>query len=90
MPTLTGEYFEVEAREGERWDLLAHDYLGSVRHQSVIIEANREAFLEPLNVPPLTIPRGTLIRIPVIEPDPVSDADLPPWKRSNPDYSDAD
>lgn len=87
MVTLTGEYFEVTARPNERWDLLAYDYLGDVRHQDLIINENFDKYLDPLEVPPLVIKAGTLIRIPVIEVNEVDDADLPPWKRLDPDYS---
>lgn len=84
--TLTGEYFEVEARVGERWDLLAYQYYGDVRHQAIIIEANLEPYLADLQTPPLIIPAGTTLRIPVIEDNGIDENDLPPWKRENPDY----
>lgn len=84
--TLTGEYFEVEARQNERWDLLAYDYLGDAALMNVIIEANRGLYLDPLRVPPLIIAPGTILRIPVITEDGIDERDLPPWKRQNPDY----
>lgn len=87
MAELTGEYFEVVARPDERWDLLAYDYLGDVKHQDLIINENFDKYLDPLAVPPLIIEAGTVIRIPVIEVNEVDDADLPPWKRLDPDYS---
>jgi len=86
MVKLTGEYFEVVARPGERWDLLAYDFLGDVRLQSLIIVANFEPYIDDLGVPPLIIEVGTVLRIPVIEDDGVDENDLPPWKRNNPDY----
>ena len=86
MAKLTGEYFEVKARPGERWDLLAYDFLGDVRLQRLIISANFEPYIDDLGVPPLIIKVGTVLRIPVIEDDGIDENDLPPWKRNNPDY----
>ena len=83
---LTGEYFEVTARPGERWDLLAYDYLGDANLQNLIIQANFEPHVDGLGVPPLVIDAGTTLRIPVIEDDGLDESDLPPWKRKNPDY----
>ena len=87
LPKLTGEYFEVSARPGERWDLLAYDYFGDVRLPTLVIQANFKPYLDDLSVPPLEIKAGTILRIPVIEDDDgVDENDLPPWKRENPDY----
>lgn len=83
---LTGEYFEVKARVNERWDLLAYDYLGDANLQNLIIQANFEPYVDTLGVPPLIVDAGTILRIPVIEDDGIDEADLPPWKRDNPDY----
>jgi hypothetical protein len=86
MVNLTGEYFEVTARPSDRWDLLAFDYLGDASLQSLVIQANFETYVDDLAMPPLIIPAGTKIRIPVVEAGSIDEADLPPWKRSDPDY----
>lgn len=83
----TGEYFEITTGVNARWDLLAYEYYGDVRLQSLIINANFHLYADNLVRPPLIIPVGTTLRIPVIEDDGIDETDLPPWKRNNPDYS---
>lgn len=83
---LTGEYFEYVTIAGDRWDLLAYRYYGDQHKQTVILEANRHLILDDLGVPPLILPQGLTLKIPVID-EPASNTDLlPPWKRNNPDY----
>lgn len=74
---------------GDRWDLLAYRYYGDPNKQTQLINANRALFLDPLVVPPLILPAGLTLIVPILEADPVDDAGLPPWKRANPDYGTA-
>lgn len=90
MVKLTGEYFEVEARPGDRWDLLAYDHYGNVKYQSIIIKANIEAYTNSQTKLPLILKAGTKIIIPIIEDDEIDESLLPPWKRNNPDYGEND
>lgn len=83
---LTGEYFEYTTIAGDRWDMLAYRYYGDQYKQTVLLAANRHLILDALSVPPLILPQGVKLIIPVIE-EPASNTDLlPPWKRGNPNY----
>lgn len=83
---LTGEYFEHVTMAGDRWDLLAYHYYGDQHKQTVLLEANRHLILDDLSVPPLVLPRGLTLKIPVIQEQAVNTDLLPPWKRNNPQY----
>lgn len=83
---LTGDYFEHVTAEGDRWDLLAYRYYGDQHKQSLILEANRGLYLDGLLTPPLLLPHGVRLRIPVIAADSANDDLLPPWKRAIPTY----
>lgn len=86
MTTLTGDYFEYTTIAGDRWDMLAYRYYGDQYKQTVLIEANRHLYLDALTVPPLVLPQGVKLKIPVII-ETASNIDLlPPWKRDNPNY----
>lgn len=85
MGTSNG-HFEHLTIDGDRWDLLAYRYYGDVSKQSVLLTANRHLFLDPIQVPPLILSSGITLIVPVIEPDQVSDTDLPPWKRKDATY----
>lgn len=87
---LTGEYFEHTTLAGDRWDLLAYRYYGDPAKQKILLEANRRLWLEELGVPPLVLPRGLVLKVPVIS-EAASNLDaLPPWKRANPVYTKGD
>ncbi|MBK9083230.1 MAG: tail protein X [Rhizobiales bacterium] len=66
---------------GERWDMLAYRYYGDANRVAPIIRANRSLFEPTLGPIPCILPIGLTLRIPVLAPDPVADALLPPWKR---------
>ncbi|PYE87383.1 tail protein X [Phyllobacterium leguminum] len=83
---LTGDYFEHVTQTGDRWDLLAYRYYGDQYKQTVLIEANRHLFLDDLSVPPLVLPYGITLKIPVIVEEATNTDLLPPWKRDNPVY----
>ena len=83
---LTGDYFEHKTIAGERWDLLAYRYYGDQHKMKVILEANRHLILDDLAVPPLLLPQGVVLKIPVIEEEASNSDLLPPWKRSEPNY----
>lgn len=67
--------------QGDRWDLLAHRYYGDASKMTVILDANRALFVDPLEVPPLILPPGLSLIVPVIEEEEVDRALLPPWKQ---------
>lgn len=82
----TGDYFEYVTKAGDRWDLLAYRYYGDQYKQSVLLEVNRHLILDDLSVPPLVLPQGVTLKIPVIEGKATNVDLLPPWKRDNPNY----
>lgn len=86
---LTGDWFEHVTVEGDRWDLLSYRYYGDAAKQSIILEANRGLYLNALVTPPLILPYGITLRIPVIEAEPSNETSLPPWKRAIPTYGNA-
>ncbi len=86
MTTKTGDYFEHRTIAGDRWDLLAYRYYGDQNKQTVLLEANRHLYLAELSVPPLVLPQGVTLTIPVIEQTATNIDLLPPWKRVNPSY----
>ena len=79
-------FFEHTTKQGDRWDLLAYSYYGDVRKQSVLLEANRHLFLDPLVVPPMILDSGLVLKIPVIEVAEELAHGLPPWKTGRPTY----
>ncbi len=86
MTEQSNGYFEHRTIAGDRWDLLAYRYYGDQHKQTVLIEANRNIFFEPLTVPPMVLEGGLTLRIPVLVIDQADEAGLPPWKRKNPEY----
>lgn len=86
MTTVTGDYFEYTTLAGDRWDLLAYRYYGDQNKQTVLLAANRHLYRDALVVPPLVLPQGVKLKIPVIEEEATNVDLLPPWKRSNPTY----
>lgn len=87
--TLTGDYFEHVTVAGDRWDLLAYRYYGDQYKQAVLLAANRHLILDDLAVPPLVLPQGIRLKVPVVEEETGSAESLPPWKRDNPTYGDS-
>lgn len=79
-------HFEHLTIDGDRWDLLAYRYYGDAAKQSVLLEANRSLFLDPVSVPPMILTSGIKLIVPVIEDDEIDDSDLPPWKRGVSNY----
>ncbi|WP_299924182.1 tail protein X [uncultured Pelagimonas sp.] len=79
-------YFEHHTIDGDRWDLLAYRYYGDAAKQSVLLDANRVLFLDPPVVPPLLLPAGLTLIVPVLDPEVVDEAGLPPWKRQEQSY----
>ncbi|MCH2165941.1 MAG: tail protein X [Marinovum sp.] len=75
-------HFEHQTIDGDRWDLLAYRYYGDAAKQSVLLDANASLFTNPLVVPPLILPAGLTLIVPVIDEAFVQDDLLPPWKRS--------
>ncbi len=64
----------------ERWDHLAYRYYGDANRTAPIIRANRALYPDTAVIP-VILPVGITLRIPILDPEPLSDAQLPPWKR---------
>lgn len=79
-------HFEHKTIDGDRWDLLAYRYYGDAAKQSVLLKANRALFLDPITVPPLILPAGLTLIVPVLDADDVDESLLPPWKRKETRY----
>lgn len=75
-------YLEHVVCVNERWDHLAYRYYGDANRASPIIRANRELFGAGLGPVPCILPVGLTLKIPVLDPEPIADALLPPWKRA--------
>lgn len=86
MSTSNG-HFVHRTIDGDRWDLIAWQWYGDARRQTLLLEANRELFLDPLRVPPAILPAGLEIKVPVIDVATADENLLPPWKRKSPDYT---
>lgn len=84
--TTSNGYFEHVTIDGDRWDLLAYRYYGDAAKQSVLLEANRQLFIDPIRVPPMILSSGIKLIIPLIDDDEIDDGDLPPWKRKGGGY----
>ena len=80
-------FFEHVTIDGDRWDLLAYRYYGDQHKMTVLLEANRNLFMEPLRIAPMILPAGLTLKVPLIEEETVDEAGLPPWKRSVPNYA---
>lgn len=77
---MTG-WIEHVAGPNERWDRIAYRYYGDANRTQALIRANRDLY-PPLQPIPLIIPAGTVLRVPILDPEPVAQDLLPPWKRS--------
>jgi Phage Tail Protein X len=64
----------------ERWDHLAYHYYGDATRFGPIIRANRDLFGE--DVIPTQLPVALTLQIPILDPEPLADGLLPPWKRA--------
>lgn len=60
--------------QGDTWDLIAYQKLGSTRYMDRLISANPE-YIETL-----IFPAGVTLRLPELEKAAAAD-NLPPWKR---------
>jgi phage tail protein X len=75
-------YVEHVTVDGERWDQLAWRYYADADQTAPIIRANRLLFDDGFGPFPAVLPGGLTLRIPILDPDPVPEALLPPWRRS--------
>ena len=75
-------YLQHVVGTNERWDTLAYRYYGDANRTGPIIKANRELFADDLGPIPAQLPVGLVLRIPVLDPEPVAAELLPPWKRA--------
>jgi hypothetical protein len=78
-----GAYLEHVVAVNERWDTLAYRYYGDADRTAPIIRANRALFGDGLGPVPWAPPVGLTVKIPILDPDPIAEALLPPWKRAS-------
>jgi len=64
-------------KQGERWDLLAYRFYGTVKSMNILTDANPSVPLSPM------IEMGTNLVIPIIDntSDLVLKVNVPPWKK---------
>lgn len=74
-------WLEHVAGVNERWDHLAWRYYGDANRTGPLLRANRELFGDGHGPIPCILPAGLVLKAPVLDPEPVADALLPPWKR---------
>ena len=60
--------------QGDMWDSIAFQQMGSEKHISALLEAN------PEHIDTFIFPAGTVLQIPDVAPD--EPAALPPWRKS--------
>lgn len=70
------EYLQHTVKSGERWDMIAHQYYGTVNEMPRLIRENTHLPITPV------LPEGATVLIPILDaPTLVATQDLPPWKR---------
>ena len=74
-------YVDYVTKPGDRWDLIAYAMYGDPTLYSVLIDANRAAYvgLELAAIPPV-LEAGLTLRAPVLDAVPLA-TDAPPWRR---------
>jgi phage tail protein X len=77
----SGEYFDHETQLGERWDIIAWRYYNDPDLTGIIQRANADLFTDGLPKYPPILPPGIILKIPVLNVQPINDNLLPPWKR---------
>lgn len=70
------EYYFYEAKQGDRWDIIANKFLGDMYKMNLIIAENPHVPITD------TIEEGTILRIPKIEKEETTSG-LPIWKQQN-------
>ena len=61
--------------QGDTWDMIAHQQLGSTDYTDQLISANLE------HIGTFRFPAGITLRLPEIAEAPGVNGNLPPWKR---------
>lgn len=61
--------------QGDKWDLIAHQQLGSTRHMNKLMAANPECLDYYI------FPAGIELQLPQIEPEQTALSSLPPWRQ---------
>jgi phage tail protein X len=74
-------YLDHVTTEGERWDQLAWRYYGDAMRISPLIRANIGLFGDGFGSIPAVLPAGLALKVRLLDPPPVPDALLPPWRR---------
>jgi phage tail protein X len=70
------QYIEYITKDGDRWDLIAYQFLGDATLYELIIVANPLVPIFPI------LPAGIPLQIPDINDEEMTTTeDLPPWKR---------
>lgn len=67
--------FNYTTKEGDRIDLLAHRFYGSMKGIAILSDANPDIPLDAI------YPTGTRLVIPIIADSVVINENLPPWKK---------
>lgn len=78
---MSQEYFLHTTDHGERWDLIAYHFYGDAKMYQPIVRANPEISARYDGFIPLVLPKGTELRIPVLDLQPAASDSLPIWKR---------
>ncbi len=81
MGVKIGKYLEHMSKPGERWDTIAWAYYRDAQMMDLLIDENRDLFAQEIARIPAILPPRLILRIPVIEQDPLDTNLLPPWKR---------
>lgn len=68
------DFTEYITKEGDRWDLIAHQFYANANLYERIISANPAVKITP------TLSAGIKLKIPVLEEDNNIQFVLPPWK----------
>ena len=71
------ESFNYATREKDRIDILAQRFYGGMYGIKILSEANPLVPMYPI------YPTGTVLIVPIINPDSVVNNNLPPWKTRN-------
>ena len=70
------EFVDYVTQDGDRWDTIAYRHYGDPHAYEPIIRANPGVPISPI------LDGGVVLRIPVrLDPRPLDDPGLPPWKR---------
>jgi phage tail protein X len=70
----SADFYEYITKDGDRWDLIAHEFYSDATLYEPIIVANPEVPITPI------LPSGLKLKIPVREETDEIEFILPPWR----------